>query len=87
MNVCIDLIQGKERTLARWKLRCSYAARFSSTKLTPLQLAHSSSAPFSSTLARLAQLKLNNPEAAESVLHKLEVVLREGRVPQGMCHE
>ncbi|KAL4272350.1 hypothetical protein GQ457_13G016120 [Hibiscus cannabinus] len=40
-----------------------------------------SSAPFSSTSARLAQLKLNNPEAAKSVLHKLEVVLREGRAP------
>ncbi|KAL4347194.1 hypothetical protein GQ457_17G008450 [Hibiscus cannabinus] len=43
--------------LARLKLGSSYAAHFSSIQLI--------SAPFSSTLVLLAQLKLNNPEAAE----------------------
>ncbi|KAK9031888.1 hypothetical protein V6N11_056174 [Hibiscus sabdariffa] len=44
------------------------------------------SAPFSSTSAPLAQLKLNNPEVAESVLRQLETILREGRVSRDMCH-
>ncbi|KAL4351922.1 hypothetical protein GQ457_06G012430 [Hibiscus cannabinus] len=43
--------------LARLKLGSSYAAHFSSIQLI--------SAPFSSTLVLLAQLKLNNPKAAE----------------------
>ncbi|KAL4271498.1 hypothetical protein GQ457_13G013700 [Hibiscus cannabinus] len=50
--------------LARLKLGDSYAARFSSTKLTHLQLAHFSSLRLHS--AQLAQLKLNNPEVAEA---------------------
>ncbi|KAL4318908.1 hypothetical protein GQ457_18G009630 [Hibiscus cannabinus] len=73
--------------LARLKLGSSYAARFSSMKLTHLQLAQQLiSAPFSSTSTLLAQLKLNNPEVAESVLRQLETVLREGRVSRDMCH-
>ncbi|KAK8503583.1 hypothetical protein V6N12_036756 [Hibiscus sabdariffa] len=43
------------------------------------------SAPFSSTPARLAQLKLNNLEVAESVLCQLEAVLHPRRVSYGMC--
>ncbi|KAL4308578.1 hypothetical protein GQ457_01G020100 [Hibiscus cannabinus] len=43
------------------------------------------SAPFNSTPARLAQLKLNNLEVAESVLCQLEAVLHPRRVSYGMC--
>ncbi|KAK8544880.1 hypothetical protein V6N13_061535 [Hibiscus sabdariffa] len=48
-------------TLARLKLEGLYAAHLSSTQLKQLQLAH-----FSSTSVQLAQLKLNNLEAAET---------------------
>ncbi|KAL4376826.1 hypothetical protein GQ457_02G026390 [Hibiscus cannabinus] len=58
----------EDLSLARVKLRSLYASRFSSTSAdTPsassFQLIE---APFSSTSALLAQLKLNNPEVAET---------------------
>ncbi|KAL4283893.1 hypothetical protein GQ457_16G018640 [Hibiscus cannabinus] len=62
----------RDLKLARLKLKSSYAARFSSTKCH--------------TSAPLAQLKLNNPKVAESVLLQLETILREGRVSRDMCH-
>ncbi|KAK8697878.1 hypothetical protein V6N13_114013 [Hibiscus sabdariffa] len=43
-------------------------------------------APFSSTSTLLAQLKLDNTEAAESVLRQLEATLREGKVSRYICH-
>ncbi|KAL4320161.1 hypothetical protein GQ457_18G009710 [Hibiscus cannabinus] len=51
----------EDLSLARVKLRSLYAARFSSKKLAHLQLAH-----FSSLRLHSAQLKLNNPEVAET---------------------
>ncbi|KAL4388085.1 hypothetical protein GQ457_09G017650 [Hibiscus cannabinus] len=61
---CEEEHELEDLSLAWVKLRSLYAARFSSKKLTRLQLAHFSSLRLHSAL--LAQLKLNNPEVAET---------------------
>ncbi|KAL4318427.1 hypothetical protein GQ457_18G009780 [Hibiscus cannabinus] len=65
-------------SLARLKLVCSSFQHNEAT--TP------SAISFQLTSVSLAQLKLNNPEAAESILRQLENILPEGRVSREMCH-
>ncbi|KAL4311911.1 hypothetical protein GQ457_01G020430 [Hibiscus cannabinus] len=82
MNVCLCLMHAGERTRAQELKPSSVEARglkcssFQLNKVIHLQLAQ-----FSSTSALLAQLKLDNTEAAESVLRQLEATLPEGKAP------